>query len=466
MNKKFISLVFVIVFVFLSFHISCKVFASGGLVDYATMNSVRLEEIGLTPSTLYTIFLYDAATTRDDSTLPVQGGKTSTDSSGKLSVTYTGLTSGHKYEAVISENGKLISTFFTTQVDTTSTFSNNNLGDVTVSVDDNFITSTTAKLKASGNITSGTYHFAVFEKSGYPANRNNFIYASGPISYPVTSNIASLEVTMTGLKSSTDYVGVLYKDSFDSISESNFSTKLGTTSADAINNGTEYISKSSVTDTTVALDAYNLQVGNIYDIYLSGNTAVTPNDPSYNKKVSLIVSDSMASSTFDGLISGDNYIAYIVKNGDTSQYLGQISFVQNQASASVATSTPATTTKASIYTKIVPECNTGTVDPKTGQFTNRCDFEYFMKLLNNIIKFLLFDIATPLIALILIYTGYLFMTAGGSAGQTEKAKHILFNVIIGYIIALAAWLIVNTIVTSLYLDTSINTYLDKSTLQQ
>ena len=66
-----------------------------------------------------------------------------------------------------------------------------------------------------------------------------------------------------------------------------------------------------------------------------------------------------------------------------------------------------------------------------------------------------------------MYTGYLYLTAGGSAGQTEKAKHILFNVVVGYIIALAAWLIINTIVTSLLpKDTTINTFLQKDTFQK
>lgn len=113
---------------------------------------------------------------------------------------------------------------------------------------------------------------------------------------------------------------------------------------------------------------------------------------------------------------------------------------------------------------IIPECNTGVVDTKTGQFSNPCDFNYVMQLINNIIKFLLFTIATPLVALILMYTGYLYITAGGNSGQTEKVRHILFNAVVGYIIALAAWLIVNTIVSSLKVDTSINTFLDKSAL--
>lgn len=110
---------------------------------------------------------------------------------------------------------------------------------------------------------------------------------------------------------------------------------------------------------------------------------------------------------------------------------------------------------------IVPACNTGLVNTETGQFENPCDFNYFMLLINNSIKFMLFTIATPLIALIIIYVAYLFLTSGGNAGQTEKAKHILTSVIFGYIIALGSWLIINTIVSSLGIDKSIDTFLQE-----
>ena len=108
---------------------------------------------------------------------------------------------------------------------------------------------------------------------------------------------------------------------------------------------------------------------------------------------------------------------------------------------------------------IVPNCNTGTINKTTGNYDNTCDFNSLILLINNVIKFLLMDIAAPFIAIIIIYTGYLYMTAGGNAGQTEKAKHILRNVVIGYIIALGAWIIINTIITSLGLDSSINTFI-------
>lgn len=113
---------------------------------------------------------------------------------------------------------------------------------------------------------------------------------------------------------------------------------------------------------------------------------------------------------------------------------------------------------------VVPDCgkvvtSTGADGKETATMTNPCTFDNLVELVNNVIKFLLFNIATPLIALILMYTGYLYLTAGGSSSQTEKVRHILFNAVIGYVIALAAYLIVKTILSSLNVDSGINTFL-------
>jgi hypothetical protein len=74
-----------------------------------------------------------------------------------------------------------------------------------------------------------------------------------------------------------------------------------------------------------------------------------------------------------------------------------------------------------------------------------CDFNYLMTLINNIINFLLFYMATPLVVIILCYAGFNLITSGGSSESITKAKHMIKNVIVGYIIALVAWLIVHAI---------------------
>ena len=242
-----------------------------------------------------------------------------------------------------------------------------------------------------------------------------------------------------------------YKDKYDKISETKFQTL-----PDA-NVGMELLTAVSITDNSAAIVASHLISSNVYDIYLTGDTSKTPFDSTYNKnEVALDITGGMSSTTFTGLKPGYNYLAYIVKNQDLSVPFARYSF--KTTGNSPASSTPPVV-KTSFYTKLVPECNTGEIDKVTGQYKNACDFGYFMKLINNIIKFLLFTIATPLMALIIMYTGYLYITAGGNAGQTEKVKHILFSAVVGYVIALAAWLIVNTILKSFGVDPSINMFL-------
>ncbi|MEA3398995.1 MAG: hypothetical protein U9R00_00575 [Patescibacteria group bacterium] len=96
---------------------------------------------------------------------------------------------------------------------------------------------------------------------------------------------------------------------------------------------------------------------------------------------------------------------------------------------------------------LVPSC--GEIDPATRQINNPCDFNYFMELINNIITFVLFYLATPLFAILFAYAGFLYLFAGTSENRVGKAKTILKNALFGYLVALAAWLIVKTIMISL-----------------
>jgi uncharacterized membrane protein len=116
---------------------------------------------------------------------------------------------------------------------------------------------------------------------------------------------------------------------------------------------------------------------------------------------------------------------------------------------------------------IVPDCGTlstptdSSGNPKKDSagniitqkvITNPCDFDDLMDLINNLINFLLFVIATPLVAIILCYVGFKLLTSGGNSEGMTKAKTILKNVIFGYIIALIAWLLIKTILTTVGID--------------
>jgi len=54
-----------------------------------------------------------------------------------------------------------------------------------------------------------------------------------------------------------------------------------------------------------------------------------------------------------------------------------------------------------------------------------------------------------LLALILIYSGYLYMTAGGEQKQIDKAKNYIRNGIVGLLIVVASYAITTYVVNSL-----------------
>lgn len=67
-----------------------------------------------------------------------------------------------------------------------------------------------------------------------------------------------------------------------------------------------------------------------------------------------------------------------------------------------------------------------------------------VELANNVIKFL-FAMSTLFAVIVFVYAGFLMVSSRGDVGQVQKAKGMFTNVIIGFVIMLAAFLIVNTV---------------------
>ena len=79
---------------------------------------------------------------------------------------------------------------------------------------------------------------------------------------------------------------------------------------------------------------------------------------------------------------------------------------------------------------------------------SNCDFNALITLVQNIINFLLL-VAAPIAAIMFAWAGFLYLSARGNSGQISKAHDIFWNVLWGLVIALAAWLIINTITNAL-----------------
>lgn len=95
---------------------------------------------------------------------------------------------------------------------------------------------------------------------------------------------------------------------------------------------------------------------------------------------------------------------------------------------------------------ITPKTELETSDlPPAGRLipcTNKCSFPDIIKIINNVITFLITTVFLPLFVLIIIYAGYQYLTAQGNPSKVANVKKLLLNVVIGLVIILTAWLIV------------------------
>lgn len=73
-----------------------------------------------------------------------------------------------------------------------------------------------------------------------------------------------------------------------------------------------------------------------------------------------------------------------------------------------------------------------------------CDFCALVETANRLIN-LFFEILIIVAVIMVVYAGLKLVTSGGNASAMQDAKSMLSNVIIGFVIILAAWLIVDTI---------------------
>ena len=78
-----------------------------------------------------------------------------------------------------------------------------------------------------------------------------------------------------------------------------------------------------------------------------------------------------------------------------------------------------------------------------------CTFAYLFELVAKIVHFLLFDLAVPLAAIAFAWAGIVLLTDGGNEKKRDDAKKIATAAVVGLGLAFAAWLIVNTIFSSL-----------------
>ena len=80
-----------------------------------------------------------------------------------------------------------------------------------------------------------------------------------------------------------------------------------------------------------------------------------------------------------------------------------------------------------------------------------CNWDNFMRTLNRAKDYAL-QIVVILSVMFIAYAGFLYLTAQGNSGKISQAHAILQNVVIGFFLAAAGWLIVRTILNTLGAD--------------
>lgn len=89
-----------------------------------------------------------------------------------------------------------------------------------------------------------------------------------------------------------------------------------------------------------------------------------------------------------------------------------------------------------------------------GALENPCDWPDLIATAQNLVNWLVY-ISAFVAAVMITYAGYLYVTSAGNEEQVKKAHQVFRQVVIGFILVLAAWLIVYTISTAVVKDPSI-----------
>ncbi|MEK7162633.1 MAG: pilin, partial [Patescibacteria group bacterium] len=87
---------------------------------------------------------------------------------------------------------------------------------------------------------------------------------------------------------------------------------------------------------------------------------------------------------------------------------------------------------------------------------NPCRVCHLYDLAKNVMNFLLWTVAAPLMVVALIAGGIVWLTSAGSEEKVALGRKILWSAVVGFLIAFAAWVIVNTILNTLVFKNPFN----------
>ncbi len=211
---------------------------------------------------------------------------------------------------------------------------------------------------------------------------------------------------------------------------------------------TSNLTFANISSSSVTLNATGLFPNELYRFYV---TDASETDLTYSEFEEVNTgAGTTAEATFSNLPPTTGYTEYI---GELSYDSTTVMIVNFTIPGGPAGPPPPPPPPAPVQTpsNLVP-C--GTLKDATGKITNMCKFNDFIKLVNNVVNFVLFYLALPLAAIMFCYAGFLMVTSGGSTERVSKARKIFTNVALGLALAAASWLIIKVILTTLGYDGS------------
>jgi hypothetical protein len=124
------------------------------------------------------------------------------------------------------------------------------------------------------------------------------------------------------------------------------------------------------------------------------------------------------------------------------------------ASSFAQVQTPAPESSPSFFGPLIPRecnCDTGATNPANGETApvSAADWGCVFATIQNAVK-LAVALGILVVTLAIAYAGFLFMTSGGSEERRSKGKQAITNALIGLVIVLTAWLIVDTLMKVIY----------------
>lgn len=144
--------------------------------------------------------------------------------------------------------------------------------------------------------------------------------------------------------------------------------------------------------------------------------------------------------TFDGSVNPGSAYYLLIKRGIDEPDLVFPTYFEVPEIGGNATTTPPGGGPTS------PNASTNGLIPCNGP---DCNFDSLITLINNVVDFLIVFIAFPFVAIVAAWAGILLLTSGGSSSAKDKAKTMLWHVIIGLILALLSWGIIKIILVTL-----------------